>query len=400
MNRSSQRLQWDIFCRVIDNFGDIGVCWRLAADLAGRGHRVRLWVDDAAALAWMAPNGCAGATVLGWPDSADSPALAMLKASPCDVMIEAFGCEIASAFIAACASVHWAGGPKPQWINLEYLSAEAYVERCHGLPSPVRSGPGAGWTKFFFYPGFTTSTGGLLREPGLAARQAAFDRDRWLAEQGLPASVESGEKLVLLFCYEPIALGALMRQFMCEGLGGQPVRLLVAAGRPAQAVKSVLADLQITNNDQKCLQPIGYGGSMLSISYLPLLSQHGFDHALWAADLNLVRGEDSVVRALWAGTPLVWQIYPQEDGVHSAKLDAFLDAIDAPGSLRRFHHLWNASGSAEPSLSDADDPRPTAALIDSNALQAWTAHAQTARLRLLQQLDLASQLTSFVEKNR
>ncbi|MEO7887531.1 MAG: elongation factor P maturation arginine rhamnosyltransferase EarP, partial [Polaromonas sp.] len=48
MNRS---LQWDIFCKVIDNFGDIGVCWRLAADLASRGHKVRLWVDDASALA-------------------------------------------------------------------------------------------------------------------------------------------------------------------------------------------------------------------------------------------------------------------------------------------------------------------------------------------------------------
>jgi hypothetical protein len=50
-------LQWDVFCRVIDNFGDIGVCWRLATQLAGQGQRVRLWVDDASALAWMAPAG-------------------------------------------------------------------------------------------------------------------------------------------------------------------------------------------------------------------------------------------------------------------------------------------------------------------------------------------------------
>jgi hypothetical protein len=26
----AMQLHWDIFCRVIDNFGDIGVCWRLA----------------------------------------------------------------------------------------------------------------------------------------------------------------------------------------------------------------------------------------------------------------------------------------------------------------------------------------------------------------------------------
>ena len=54
---------WDIFCQVIDNFGDIGVCWRLAADLAARGHQVRLWVDDASALHWMAPQGAAGVEV-------------------------------------------------------------------------------------------------------------------------------------------------------------------------------------------------------------------------------------------------------------------------------------------------------------------------------------------------
>ena len=47
---------WDIFCKVIDNYGDMGVCWRLAADLASRAHRVRLWVDDLAALSWMAPG--------------------------------------------------------------------------------------------------------------------------------------------------------------------------------------------------------------------------------------------------------------------------------------------------------------------------------------------------------
>lgn len=53
----NHRLQWDIFCKVIDNFGDIGVSWRLAADLASRGQQVRLWVDDAKALNWMAPAG-------------------------------------------------------------------------------------------------------------------------------------------------------------------------------------------------------------------------------------------------------------------------------------------------------------------------------------------------------
>ena len=165
-------MRFDVFCQVIDNFGDVGVCWRLAADLAARGHAVRLWVDDASALAWMAPHGAPGVEVRPWPQAAPAD-------GPGDVVIEAFGCEIAPGFIAACAGTESAGGRNglktPVWINLEYLSAEGYVERCHRLPSPVMGGPGAGLTRWFFYPGFTARTGGLLREPGLAARQARVD---------------------------------------------------------------------------------------------------------------------------------------------------------------------------------------------------------------------------------
>ncbi|MDP3171512.1 MAG: elongation factor P maturation arginine rhamnosyltransferase EarP, partial [Polaromonas sp.] len=87
MDRS---LQWDIFCKVIDNHGDIGVCWRLSADLAARGHHVRLWVDDASALEWMAPQGHAGITVLPWLEPLGLNLL-RLDSAPCEVLVEAFG---------------------------------------------------------------------------------------------------------------------------------------------------------------------------------------------------------------------------------------------------------------------------------------------------------------------
>ena len=137
-------LQWDIFCKVIDNFGDIGVCWRLAADLAARGQRVRLWVDDASALAWMAPGGCAGVRVLRWTPQLAPSDLEAFHNHPGDVLIEAFGCEVAPEFIAASARSHCESGLKPVWINLEYLSAEPYAERNHALPSTLsvaRGGP-------------------------------------------------------------------------------------------------------------------------------------------------------------------------------------------------------------------------------------------------------------------
>ena len=371
MNRS---LQWDIFCKVIDNFGDIGVCWRLAADLAARGPQVRLWVDDASALGWMAPAGCEGVRVLPWNEPLDLN-VARLEQQPSDVLIESFGCHIAPEFIAACAHQTCDNGLKPLWINLEYLSAEPYALRCHALPSPVQGGPAAGWIKWFFYPGFTDATGGLLREPGLAGRQAGFDRSAWLAAQGIPWT---GEKLVSLFCYEPPALGALLEQFAQHGLQGQPVRLLVAAGRAETAVKAII-------NDKKGLSRSTDGRKLLSISYLPLLTQHDFDHLLWACELNFVRGEDSVVRALWAGKPFVWHIYPQDDEAHLDKLNAFLDMLQAPPSLRTFHSVWN---------------RKVASHTPALDLPAWQDCALAARARLRVQDDLCSRLLGFVAKNR
>ncbi|NML84280.1 elongation factor P maturation arginine rhamnosyltransferase EarP [Polaromonas sp.] len=377
MNR---RLQWDIFCKVIDNFGDIGVCWRLAADLATRGHRVRLWVDDASALRWMAPAGCKDVQVLPWEEPLDLRA-ARLALQPPDVLVAAFGCEITSEFIAACVDVQGRTGPKPVWINLEYLSAESYVERSHAMPSPVQNGPSAGWTKWFFYPGFTASTGGLLREPGLMQRQARFDCGAWLAAQGITRKGRpDDERLVSLFCYEPRLLGALLTGWAAHGLEGRPVRLLVAAGRAAKAVKTLFLG-------KKPVMSSFYGHELLSISYLPLLTQSAFDSLLWACDLNFVRGEDSVVRALWAGKPFVWQIYPQHDEAHLHKLDAFLDWLQAPPSLRVFHAVWNQSSEGR-----------VAASQPLTELSAWQTCTLAARSRLLAQGDLSSQLLEFVAK--
>ena len=371
MNRSRQ---WDIFCKVIDNFGDIGVCWRLASDLAARGQTVRLWLDDSTALRWMAPGGCQGVQVMRWIKGVPID-LAGIDRLPPDVIVEAFGCDAAPELIAACARISGARGIKPLWINLEYLSAEAYVERCHALPSPVRTGPAASWTKWFFYPGFTSRTGGLLREPDLAARQAGFDKRAWLTSQGVHLDDRSPEKLVSLFCYEPAALEALLTQFQQHGLHGQPVRLLVCAGRATAAVKALVGD-------EIALQPNQHVRKLLSISYIDLLTQHEFDHLLWTCDLNFVRGEDSLVRALWAGQPLVWQLYPQSDDAHLAKLDAFMDFIDAPASLRNFHATWNRSAKPINALPSPDLP-------------AWSACIESTAQGLRRQTDLTTQLMRF-----
>lgn len=352
--------RWDIFCRVIDNHGDLGVTWRLARQVAAeRGEPVRLWVDDASALAWMAPQGQPGVQLIDWSDPA---AVREAAAGPVpDVLIEAFGCDPAPELVA-----RFAARPSGIWLNLEYLSAEDFVEGLHGLPSPVMSGPGRGCTKYFFYPGFSDRTGGLLREAGLAQRQARFDRSAWLAAQGVGWQ---GERLATLFCYEPPALAGWLAD-LCHG--ARPTRVLVAAGRTAAAVRAVLPQL-----------PPDRGG--LQIDWLPHLPQPDFDHLLWAGDFNAVRGEDSLVRALWAGKPMVWHIYPQDDGVHHDKLDAWLDAMAAPPSVRAFHAGWNGRPGA-PALAPFDD----ALLADAARM------AQAARTRLFDQDDLLTRLVRFI----
>jgi len=147
-------MRWDLFCRVIDNHGDLGVSWRLACGLAAAGDSVSLWVDDARALSWMAPRGAQGVEVRAW--TATTP---FHTADVADVVVETFGCELPTAFVQSMVRRQ----PAPVWVNLEYLSAEGYVDRSHGLPSPRPSGL-ATW---FFYPGFSERSGGLLREPGL-----------------------------------------------------------------------------------------------------------------------------------------------------------------------------------------------------------------------------------------
>ena len=106
---------------------------------------------------------------------------------------------------------------------------------------------------------------------------------------------------------------------------------------------------------------------------------------LWACDLNLVRGEDSLVRALWAGQPMVWHIYPQHDNAHHDKLDAFLDWLDAPASLRAFHHAWNGMTAPQ-----------TLPLLSPELMREWQACMRAARDKLAAQTDLIEQIQAFV----
>lgn len=381
------KLVWDLFCRVVDNLGDVGVCWRLAVALAGRGQQVRLWVDDPSALAWMAPRGAEGVEVARWTTDLPCPGGG-------DVLVEAFGCEPAESFVRDIAH-RAAERPAPVWINLEYLSAESYVARSHGLPSPLSHGPGRGLTRHFFFPGFTADTGGLLHGDGLAQRQARFDRHEWLRSMGI---AWHGEPLVVLFCYEPPVLPAVLNRW---AHGPDAVQLLVTPGRASAATAAALG----LSTPPPHRTQTAHGA--LRAHWLAPLPQEQFDHLLWSADLNLVRGEDSLVRALLAaradvdGIPFLWQAYPQADAAHLAKLAAWLDWLQAPPDLRAAHAAWNTDVDADVKATATTGPARDAFAIPSPLPPpAWRSVAARARERVLAQDDLATRLIRFVMKKR
>ncbi|MFZ2162980.1 MAG: elongation factor P maturation arginine rhamnosyltransferase EarP [Sideroxyarcus sp.] len=324
----------DIFCSVVDNYGDIGVCWRLARQLANEhGLSVRLWVDDLRSFGKLCPEvdvaldeqRCSGVEVRRW--SADFPTI-----EPAGLVIEAFACRLPQPYVEAMA----AREVKPVWLNLEYLSAEDWVEGCHKLPSPHPSLP---LTKYFFFPGFTAKTGGLLLEHDLLVRRDVFQSDaevqqRYWQSMGVPQRTVD-ELRISLFGYENEAMEGLLGAWE---KGDKFVTCLLPEGRSLPQVAAFFG------------QESGKAGDVwqrgrLRVHILPFVEQECYDDLLWACDINFVRGEDSCVRAQWAAKPFIWHIYPQHDGVHLAKLEALRARYTAglpPETAQSVRDLWLA----------------------------------------------------------
>jgi uncharacterized repeat protein (TIGR03837 family) len=327
---------WDVFCRVVDNFGDIGFCWRLAKGLTqGENARVRLWVDDLQSFARIEPGlvprlneqMLQGVEIRRWKEALDEAQFTPLP----EVVVQGFGCALPAAYLLAMAK----GPVRPVWIDLEYLSAEPWIDEFHGRPSPHPVYP---LVKHFFFPGFTRQSGGLLRERDLKTRRDTFQRDgaaiaSWWGALGLAPPV-AGERRLSLFCYPNRAALPLLQTL--AGARGETWTVLIPQG----VLTAELADFPGAAD-----LAIGRPGRIgtLCLVMLPFLSQDDYDRLLWSSDVNFVRGEDSFVRAQWAGRPFIWQIYPQEGAVHMTKLQAFLDRYTAewPESLTAdFCSLW------------------------------------------------------------
>ena len=339
--------RWDIFCRIVDNYGDAGVCWRLARQLATE-HAldVTLWQDDLAPLARIArgvdrecpEQRVMDVTIRSW----DEPFAATEAA---DAVVEAFGCGLPESYVDAMVRRSIA----PAWFVLEYLSAEAWIERAQGLPSPH---PRLPLSRRFWFPGFTSRTGGLLRERDLFDSRDRFLADRdaqdafWASLQ-LPPTARD-EVRVSLFCYPNPAVVAL---FGAWAAGDAPVSCIVPEGVAAAAL-----DVWSGGNAPRPGAPLTRG--RLTLYAIPFLAQDDYDRLLWLCRVNFVRGEDSFVRAQWAAHPFVWHAYPQAENAHWNKVDAFMDSyvaaldVASAASVRGLWRAWNGAADA-PAIAEA-----------------------------------------------
>ena len=337
-----------IFCRVVDNYGDIGICWRFARQLHHEhGIDVCLWVDDLVSFRRLHPpvdTGAqlqtqAGVTVRHW--RAQEGAFQAHEVA--DIVIEFFACDIPEGYITAMAQCD----PRPVWLNFEGLTAEEWVEGCHRLLSPH---PRLKLTKHFFFPGFTARTGGLLRERDLLVRRRQFQNDPAARSAFLDAlgvrPQEQDATLVSLFCYPHAPVSML---FEAWSEAGRAIACLVPDGVARESVAAFLG--------AAALPGAAATRGSLSVRVIPFLAQDDYDRLLWACDLNFVRGEDSWVRAQWAGRPFIWHIYPQDENLHHKKLRAFLARYAGDlGSLATFALRWNGAAVEAEGESEADAP--------------------------------------------
>lgn len=354
---------WDIFCKVVDNFGDIGVCWRLAKQLhLEHGLQVRLWVDDWAVaqhfiLALKDSATVEGVNLIHWHADAMN---AINQAA--EVVIEAFACGLPTQYLTAMQV------QKSIWINLEYLSAEAWVDDFHAKPSPQAGG----LTRYFYFPGFTEKTGGLLRENTIS-----------VANQ--QASNIFNPLKISLFCYPHAPINELLNALQANSHG---VRVFVPASSILPKVASFfgaetikVGDILTKNN--------------LTVVVLPFLSQQEYDALLSECDLNFVRGEDSWLRAIWAGKPFIWQPYLQTENTHIKKLKSFIDLFYAQCEQKQL--LWEAYKywAAEHAIG-YDDNRIWKNYV--SALPVIQSYTVARAKKQLEQVDLVTKLVNFCNK--
>ncbi len=341
-------MRFDIFCHVVDNYGDIGVCWRLVKRLAqthftSSDHftalekdHFRLFCDYPDLIEKIAGDEglremlSHGVEILPWHSTNQSLSDEFFP----DVVIETFSCTLPPDYLSKVKEFG-----KPLIINVEYLSAEPWTISAHGMPSPpIQLGDAL---RYFYYPGFSKDSGGLLQGKLPSVDEHSTYIPRSLDQIWRTLRPPSEAKKVCIFTYGAEKLTQLLDQMQASNL---PIDALICGENALHTSHAWL--------EEELSQP--KNRQFLRLIPMPFIPQDDFDWLLHACDMNFVRGEDSFVRAQWAGKPFVWDIYPQTDGAHINKLNAFLEiylknatpagknAALAAMQWEEFSHWWPA----------------------------------------------------------
>lgn len=309
---SKPMLNIDLFCDVIDNFGDAGVCWRLARLLTKeKGHRVQLFINRPETLQALAPNlnssnlpqTLGNIVVMHWNEC--------LKCTPGDVVIETFGLPAARRIRKENR------GKKPS--SAMDQSGIPLGRRLGGrMPLPAFASSVSSRAEVLLLPGRHEKTGGIMIEKDLLAAQNAFEQHRseFLQNLGLQQSVFT----VFVFCYPEAPL-----EHFYEALSKDAREVNVLIPKSAAAGKWL----------KLCEDNLS---ETIHTRVLPMVPQENFDQLLWCADSLIIRGEDSFVRAQLAAKPFIWNIYPQTESTHIKKLKAFASRLTS--SYGELQPLW------------------------------------------------------------
>lgn len=370
--------RWDIFCRIVDNFGDIGVCWRLAKQLEHEhAINVRLWIDDLN----IARQLIAALDTAQRVQRVDNITIAVWDADTsfdqaAEVVIEAFGCDLPESYLTLLQ-------PDNIWINLEYLSAEPWVEGFH-----ARNSKRGDLTRHFFFPGFTRATGGLLREHDIVKNNQKIASSKQLQSDffrqlNLPLNDDSATLNISLFSYPHAPISDLLSAMADSST---KISCYVPTTSILPKVAAFFGKEFITAGDH-------LRHNNLNLHVLPFLSQADYDKLLASCDVNFVRGEDSWIRAIWAGKPFIWQPYLQTEDTHLLKLKAFLDVFysGCEGAAQQatiaMHNAWASQQITASTWQDY--------LSNINTLKTFTVQQTSA---LASQPDLATNLVIYIEK--
>lgn len=303
----------DIFCEIIDNYGDIGVVYRTAKELQKifPESKIRVFLNrldefkkiNSQVLDLPSQNidGIEYITFDYLRDNANE----LLTAQ---VIIEAFGCQIPEEYMEI------AYDNSELLINLEYLSAEDWIEDFHLQSSPLGRGK---LKKVFFMPGFTEKSGGVIADSNYLERIQRVLENKEFYEKKYLSDIEDRENKIIgtLFSYEKNFTPLLEELKKLD----KDVVILAMGEKTQDSLRKILKNFSI----EDFRNSLKYG--KIEIRFLNFLNQEEYEELINIVDFNFVRGEDSFIRAVLTGKPYMWHIYCQEEYAHMDKIEGFLD---------------------------------------------------------------------------